>query len=132
MLSAEDNLNCLVKFLEISEENVPMEHIIRGSLFAKNRDLDGNILLVFLCKEYVRGSIPTDLLRRCFLYWIERAFRESNGVMTVIFDMQGTGLNNVDLDYTRYIINTLKEYYPNSVNYILVYEMSWIFNGNFP
>ena len=33
------------------------------------------------------------------------------------------------MDYTRYIINIFKYYYPNSLNYILVFDMPWILNG---
>lgn len=43
--------------------------------------------------------------------------------------MMDTGLSNIDLEYTKTIVNTFKLYYPNSLNWILVYEMPWIMNG---
>lgn len=51
--------------------------------------------------------------------------------ITVLFDMEDTGMANMDLDYTRYIINLFKLYYPNSLNYILVYELPWVLTATF-
>lgn len=51
--------------------------------------------------------------------------------ITVLFDMEDTGMSNMDLDYTRYIINLFKLYYPNSLNYILVYELPWVLTATF-
>lgn len=49
--------------------------------------------------------------------------------ITAFFDMEDSGMSNMDLDYTRYIINLFKHYYPNSLNYILVYELPWVLTG---
>jgi CRAL/TRIO domain len=35
------------------------------------------------------------------------------------------------MEFTRYIIDVFKYYYPNSLNWILVYEMPWILNATF-
>lgn len=61
---------------------------------------------------------------------IERAIRASGGDQaTIVLDMYNSSLKNLDMEYTQYMINTLKSYYPNSVNYILVYDAAWIMNG---
>lgn len=51
--------------------------------------------------------------------------------ITAVFDMQDSGMSNMDLDYTRYVINLFKLYYPNSLNYILVYELPWVLTGDY-
>lgn len=87
-------------------------------------------MMMFLCKDHVRGTRDLEDLKKIMVYWIERGFRESNNdKLTLIFDMAETGLRNIEMDYTTYIINTFKNYYPNSLNWILVYEMPWIMNG---
>ena len=69
-------------------------------------------------------------LRRCFIYWMERGVREANyDKLTLIFDMNGAGMSNVDLEYMKVVINTIKTYYPESLRWILVYEMPWVMNG---
>lgn len=85
---------------------------------------------MFKSKLHVRGTKNMDDLKRCLIYWIERGFRETkNEQMTVVFDMLGSGMSNIDMEYTKFIINTFKNYYPDSLNWILVYEMPWIMNG---
>lgn len=63
---------------------------------------------------------------------VKMSFRESDmDQITVFFDMEDSGMSNLDMDYTRYIINLFKLYYPNSCNYILVYELPWVLTGEF-
>ena len=49
--------------------------------------------------------------------------------MTLVFDCAGCGLKNMDMEFVQFIIATLKEYYPDPLNYILVLEMPWVLNG---
>lgn len=43
--------------------------------------------------------------------------------------MADTGLNNMDMDFTKYIISLFKQYFPHFLNYIVIFEMPWILNG---
>ncbi|XP_035785491.1 motile sperm domain-containing protein 2-like [Anopheles albimanus] len=117
---------------DIREDNIRMEYINDGLMFPRGRDVDGKTVFIFKSKLYVRGSRNLDDLKKCFLYWIERIIREANDdLVTIVFDLTDAGLSNVDMDYTKYIINTLKNYYPCSVNYILIYDLPWILNATF-
>lgn len=107
-----------------------MDYLLNNNIILHGRDLDGKLMLTFLCKLHVRGSKNLEDLKKIMVYWIERGFRESNNdKLTLIFDMHDTGLRNVEMEYTQTIINTFKNYYPNSLNWILVFEMPWIMNG---
>ncbi len=37
----------------------------------------------------------------------------------------------MDMELIQYMIQVFKDYYPWSLNYILVYEMPWVLNGKF-
>lgn len=43
--------------------------------------------------------------------------------------MEGCGLSNMDIEFTTYLINLFKLYYPYFLNYIIILEMAWILNG---
>lgn len=59
-------------------------------------------------------------------------YREENyQTISIFFDLAGTGLSNMDIDYTKQLVDTLKYYYPNNLNYIFVFELPWILNGRF-
>lgn len=63
-----------------------------------------------------------------FVFFICR--EENYETFSLFFDLAGTGLKNLDLDYTKQLVNTLKAYYPNALNYIFVFELPWILTGN--
>ena len=114
---------------DICEENIRLDYVKCGDIFIHGRDIDDSVMIIFRSKMHTRGQQNMDDLKRCLVYWIERAFRQSNGdSLTIVFDMMNTGMSNIDLEYMRNIINIFK-LYPNSLNYILVLEMPWIMNG---
>lgn len=107
-----------------------MDYLKSTCVYLHGRDADGKLILMFKSKLHIRGSKNQEDLKRCMVYWIERGFRESNNDhLTLVFDMLDSGLSNIDMEYTRTVINIFKYYYPDSLNWILVYEMPWIMNG---
>lgn len=116
--------------LEICEENIRMEYVYEGIMFPRGKDIDGKTLFIYRSRLYTRGSRNLNDMKRMFLYWLERLIREANDdYITIMFELTDAGLSNVDMEYTKYIIGTLKNYYPLSLNYILVYDLPWILNG---
>jgi len=59
-------------------------------------------------------------------------FREENGnQISIFFDMSESGLSNLDMEFTKYLIGLFKSYYPNFLNYIIILEMPWVLNAAF-
>jgi hypothetical protein len=100
-------------------------------MYPRGRDRDGKRIFFFDSIRHVRGVKNIDDIKKMFLYWSERIFREENyDKITIVFDLTNTGMKHVDLDLTNYQISVLKSYYPNTVNWILVHNMPWIMNGS--
>ncbi|XP_037933701.1 motile sperm domain-containing protein 2-like isoform X2 [Teleopsis dalmanni] len=117
---------------DLSEKNLRAEYLNDGVIFSRNKDIDGKPLLIFKTKLHVKGSKDMEEVNRVVVYWIERIHRETNmEKITAVFDMAGTGLGNMDLDFVKRIIDTFKQYYPNTLNYILIFEMAWVLNAAF-
>ncbi|KAK3854841.1 hypothetical protein Pcinc_038699 [Petrolisthes cinctipes] len=71
-----------------------------------------------------------EVLKKFFIYWLERLEREENGEwITVFFDMCDTGMKNMDMELIQYMINLFKNYYPWILNYIIVFEMPWLLSA---
>ena len=69
-------------------------------------------------------------MKRCFLYYMERLDRTTNGgKLSLVLDCCGCGLKNMDMELIQYMINMFKLYYPHVLNYILVLEMPWVLNA---
>lgn len=117
---------------DLNENNLVKEYLHDGVVFARNKDLDGKTLLIFRTKLHVKGAKNMDEVIRVVVYWIERIHRETNmDQMTIFFDMAGTGVAGMDVDFVKRIIETFKLYYPNALNYILIFEMAWMLNAAF-
>lgn len=116
----------------ISEKDFPPSVLEKGSLFSHNRDKDGCKLLVFSVGKHVKGMESMENMKKFFVYFLERLNREEKGnQITVMFDCKGAGIKNMDMEFVQFLINCMKEYYPDPLNYILVYEMPWVLNAAF-
>lgn len=117
---------------DLNESNLRTEFLNDGVIYAHNYDVDGFPLLHFHTKLHLKGTKDMKEVLKVVVYWIERLQRENYLTkMTLFFDMDGTGLSNMDLEFIKMIIETFKQYYPNCLNYILVFEMAWVLNGEF-
>ncbi|CAH2064863.1 unnamed protein product, partial [Iphiclides podalirius] len=111
---------------------VRMDYVEEGLFFPHGRDLDGCLLLVLRWKQHTRGRRDVDQLKKVVVYWLERLEREEGGrPVTLFFDMEGCGINNVEVDIVVYMITLLKCYYPKFVNQIIIYQMPWIMTAGY-
>jgi len=111
---------------------VPPNYLENGNVYMRGQDIEGHKLLFFRISIYTRGFRTLEGLKWFLLYWFERGMRTADdNQVTVVLDMINSGLKNMDLEYIRLMINILKSYYPNSLSYILVYDMPWVMSGKF-
>eukprot|EP00088_Acartia_fossae_P070015 TRINITY_DN9268_c0_g1_i2.p1 TRINITY_DN9268_c0_g1~~TRINITY_DN9268_c0_g1_i2.p1 ORF type:complete len:548 (+),score=161.37 TRINITY_DN9268_c0_g1_i2:124-1767(+) len=102
----------------------------KGNVYSHNRDKDGKKLLVFSVGTHEKGKDNMNELKRFFVYYLERLEREENGdLITIMFDCRNAGLKNMDMEFIQFIIGVFKDYYPDMLNYILVFEMPWVLNA---
>ncbi|XP_058805543.1 motile sperm domain-containing protein 2-like [Phymastichus coffea] len=117
---------------DINENLVKREYLEDGVCFAYGHDKDGKKLFIIKSKLHTKGSRDFSELQRCIVYWFERLEREGNGnQISLFFDMIDSGLSNLDMELTKYLIGLFKNYYPNFLNNILILEMPWVLNAAF-
>ncbi|XP_043248458.1 motile sperm domain-containing protein 2-like [Colletes gigas] len=117
---------------EITEHNVKRDYLEDGFCFVHGRDRDGKIMFVIRSKLHAKGSKDLNELRKVIVYWFERIERvNNNNQISLFFDMTDTGILNMDMEFTKYLIGLCKNYYPNFLNYIIICEMPWILNTAF-
>ncbi|EDW50635.1 motile sperm domain-containing protein 2 isoform X1 [Drosophila sechellia] len=116
---------------DLEESQLNQEYLKEGSVFVHSNDVDGKPLLIFRVKLHSKSKNLDELIR-IVVYWVERTQREQHLTqLTIFFDMAGTGLATMDLDFVKRIVETFKQYYPNTLNYILVFELAWVLNAAF-
>lgn len=45
--------------------------------------------------------------------------------------MDGCGLSNMDMELVQYLISLFKQFYPNFLNYIIIFQMPWVLSAAF-
>lgn len=117
---------------EITENTLQSECLHSGIIFPRNKDLNGKNILIFKAKLHTKGTRDLSDIIKVLVYWIERLNRQTNyDQITLFFDMQSAGMSNMDMDLIKRMVDTFKLYYPNSLNYIMIFEMPWILNAAF-
>jgi len=51
--------------------------------------------------------------------------------IVLLFDMSEAGYSNLDMDMIKFVVNCLKTYYPGLIDYMMIYQMPFIFNGKY-
>ena len=109
---------------DITEDDIDTEILDRGSLYYHNRDKKGSKLLVFCIRKHNKDAKKMDLMKKMLIYILERLEKEEDGKkITIIFDSEGAGISNFDLEQVKFLIHVLISYYPNFVEKILVIVM---------
>lgn len=115
---------------ELRDDNISESLRLKGSLYVHNRDKDGKQMLIFHSKKHFKGAENMNEVKRFFIYLLERIDREDHGdLITLVFDCANCGIKNMDMEFTQYMINVFKDYYPWCLNYILVFDMPWVLNA---
>lgn len=117
---------------DINETNIRMDYVNDGIFFPRGRDVDGCLLLILKSKNHVKGQKEMDEIKKIIIYWFDRIEREENGrKISMVFDMDGCGLSNMDMELIKYLIALFKLYYPYFLNYIIIYQMPWVLTAAF-
>jgi len=117
---------------EVQDTDFSAQLLDRGTLFSRNRDKDGMKLLVFCVGKHVKGIEKAEDMKKFFVYQLERLGREEGlAQFSIVFDCRNAGLKNMDMEFTQFMINVMKDYYPDPLNYIIVFEMPWVLNAAF-
>jgi len=115
---------------DVNHTNINLQIVCSGTMFPYCKDKDGKPLFIFKAKNTVKGTYKAEDLQRVLVYWFDRLEKQTKGdKITIFFEMTGAGLSNFDLEFVQYLISLFRDYYPDLLNYIIVFEMSWILNA---
>lgn len=109
-----------------SIKEFPAEFYKIGGIFDYEPDRKGNIPVYIRTKYHRKVPIIQDYLKSFVFNTIETADKKAGGKgIVLILDLQGVGVNNVDMDLLLFVVTSLVNYYPKGISYILVNELPW-------
>ena len=108
---------------DITEDDLDMELLGRGSLYYHNRDKKGSRLLVFCIRKHVKDGKKMDIIKRMLIYLLERLDREEKGKrITIVFDSEGAGVSNFDLEQVKFLIHVLIRFGVSFTTMYILYD----------
>ncbi|KAM9181451.1 motile sperm domain-containing protein 2 [Dugong dugon] len=117
---------------DLSESSIPRRLLEIGGIYLHGYDKEGNKLFWIRVKYHIKDSKTALDKKKLIAFWLERYAKRENGKpITVMFDLSETGINNIDMDFVRFIINCFKVYYPKYLSKLVIFDMPWIMNAAF-
>ncbi|KAM0448619.1 hypothetical protein ACHAPV_010020 [Trichoderma viride] len=103
-----------------------------GKSFLHGVDKQGRPICVVRVRLHHQGEHCEESLERCTVYLIETArmvLRPPVDTATVVFDMTGFSMANMDYTPVKFMIKCFEANYPESLGAVLVHNAPWIFQG---
>ncbi|EOO02027.1 putative phosphatidylinositol transfer protein csr1 protein [Phaeoacremonium minimum UCRPA7] len=109
-----------------------MSQIRMGKSFLHGVDKTGRPICVVRVRLHHQGEQCEESLERYTVYIIETArmlLRPPVDTATIIFDMTGFSMANMDYTPVKFMIKCFEANYPESLGSVLVHKAPWIFQG---
>ncbi|XP_064336281.1 uncharacterized protein LOC116150809 isoform X1 [Camelus dromedarius] len=115
----------------LTEASIPRWLLEIGGIYLHGYDKEGNKLFWIRVKYHIKDRKTILDKKQLIAFWLGRYAKRENGKpVTVMFDLSETGINSIDMDFVRFIINCFKVYYPKYLSKMVIFDMPWIMNGN--
>lgn len=135
----EDTMDMLKKTMDwrnefgihISEDAMfPLEFYKIGALFPYENDKQGNLVLYLRIKYHRKINEMVEVEKHFLVHTFEKIDRITNGQgLVIIFDCQGAGYANCDVEFLQFLITCATEHAPIGLKYIIVYKLPWVLNA---
>ena len=111
--------------------SIPREVYQMGAIFQYKPDARGRHSLIIRVKMHRKISVIEDRLRKSLVNYMERIDAAANQEFgwNLIFDCQGSGYQNADLDMVLFVMHTIRRYFPNGVRYVFLCGLPWVLNS---
>jgi hypothetical protein len=114
------------------ESDLNLEEIQLGKTFYMGHDREGRPISYVSIKDHVKGQFSSESTEKLTVLSMEigrKLLKYPNESVTVVFDLNGFSMKNMDYQHTKFLINLLQNYYPESLGLALIINAPWLFNG---
>ena len=116
--------------LDRTDADFPQEVYQTLEAFLYGKDKEGRDLLMAIGKYHQKTDLSL-ILKQYWIHMLEKIdSKNKNGGWALIVWTAGTGLSNVELNYTLFIVDVLQNYFPHGMAYELVVDMHWVLNAS--
>ncbi|PYH95691.1 CRAL/TRIO domain protein [Aspergillus ellipticus CBS 707.79] len=109
-----------------------LDQLRMGKCYMHGTDRLGRPVLVVRVRLHQPSKQSEETLNRFILHTIETArllLAPPSETVTIIFDMTGFGLSNMEYAPVKFIIKCFEENYPECLGNMLIHNAPWVFSG---
>lgn len=121
----------LQTLIEKGENDLIKEECASGKIYTMGKDKMGRPITYIHAKQHIKGQYPLEATEKLVIFSIETARLLNEPPIeegTVVIDMFDVGLQNLDYQHIKFMINVMQNYYPESLGLCLVVNAPWAFN----
>ncbi|UJR11432.1 hypothetical protein I4U23_015612 [Adineta vaga] len=119
-------------FLARGESEISLDEAKVGKGYFMGRDRADRPVCYIHLKEHIRGEYPMESTEKLAVLALEicrKLLRPPVETFTVVLDVNGLSMKNIDLQIAKNFINLFQNYYPESLGLGLIANASWVFNS---
>ncbi|CAF0907366.1 unnamed protein product [Rotaria sordida] len=120
------------QLLAKGETDLCYDEIITGKTYFMGQDRLGRPINYVHAKDHIKDQFPSEATEKFTVFSMEtgrKLLKPPSDSVTVVFDLHGFGLKNMDYQHLKFLTRLLQDYYPESFALGLVVNAPWIFNG---
>ncbi|KAL7668003.1 hypothetical protein ACOME3_008724 [Neoechinorhynchus agilis] len=103
--------------------------IEKGVFYIHGTSKQGNRIFRFDVSKFDKRVHKKKSYQRLIVYLLEKHLDDLNRPLLFLFNLTGSGLNQVDFELIRFLKSCFEEYYPHLFEQIIAYDMPWIMNA---
>jgi hypothetical protein len=111
------------------ERGISQEEMATGKTYFMGHDKLGRPVCCIHPKEHIKGQFPQEDSERLTVFCVEtyrKLLQTPIESVTVIFDMAGCDMKNMDFHQVKFLLHLLDNYYPDSLGLILILNFPWV------
>lgn len=121
------------QILSEGEFKLNQQEIQSGKSFIIGKDQMGRPVTYIHVIKHIKGQFEDQSTQLMTIFIIETARKlldQGNETATVIIDLNGFSLKNLDYEFVKFLINLLENHYPESLAIALIINAPFLFNSS--
>ena len=114
------------------EDELLPEETMSGKTYFMGFDKEGRPVNYIHVKDHIKDQYPIEATEKLGILSVEtgrKLLNDSHETGSVVVDMNGFGMHNMDYQLVRFFIHLLESYYPESLGVVLIIHAPFFFHG---
>ncbi|KAJ3049215.1 hypothetical protein HK097_009763 [Rhizophlyctis rosea] len=122
----------VAKLLSEGEEILDRAELESAKSYYGGKDKEGRPCCVVHVKYHDKNTVNEEKTKLLTVYMMETGrlmLNPPQEMATIVFDMTDFGMANMDYNFVKFFVNTLQNFYPESLGLCLIVNAPWAFNA---